>query len=308
MLAALPDDLLIHIFSFLNVPDILCFRQVSLIGRNPLHADLCSIQTCRRINGLSSLRIIWLNACTTNILEKFYPFPSIALDTISEAELERRTRHAYRLSLAWLSPPESWRPRTETSMQNTPATPISDIHFVPGREGRWLLTVSKGIWSVITLWDLLNGPSKVSEWSPKGAIFTGFVVNNDVASEGVVAIGTLQDRSVALAGSHAHSYMSPAGLESRYSASKMGSCSRSHKLTRRTSPLRCKATCWRFLATWIALSYTTGAQVPMRRSSHRNRSKVSYRCVFPSFSVGISDDFHDSTTIACTSSSRTRAS
>ncbi|GAW01368.1 hypothetical protein LENED_002960 [Lentinula edodes] len=95
-----PEDILISIFTFLNLPDILNIRQ-----------------TCRRLNDTANLKIVWLHTWETHILHKWYPFPAISselfeknsreicksdkgrtsIQNMSRAELEQRTRHAYRL-------------------------------------------------------------------------------------------------------------------------------------------------------------------------------------------------------------------
>ncbi len=48
---------------------------------------------------------------------------------------------------------------------------ISKINFIPGQQYRWLLTVFKWIWPVLTIWDI-NRQQKCSEWSAKGTVFT----------------------------------------------------------------------------------------------------------------------------------------
>ncbi|PBK61075.1 hypothetical protein ARMSODRAFT_673535 [Armillaria solidipes] len=70
-------------------------------------------------------------------------------------------------------------------------SPVSEIKFMPGREHRWLLTVSKGIWSVLTIWDIAHG-HKRSDLSPKGAIFTVVKLNADPQSEAGIAVSLSQ--------------------------------------------------------------------------------------------------------------------
>ena len=78
---------------------------------------------------------------------------------------------------------------------------ISEILFVPdptGHEGRCIVTVSKGIWCLICLWDIealdcrtettQTEPKEVGSWSPKGAIFTAIAVNSDCRSDASAAI------------------------------------------------------------------------------------------------------------------------
>jgi hypothetical protein len=52
-----------------------------------------------------------------------------------------------------------------------------------------MMTVSKSVWSVMAIWDIGEEDArKVCEWSPRGAIFTGFALNHDPNSAATVAI------------------------------------------------------------------------------------------------------------------------
>ncbi|KAG6918472.1 hypothetical protein DXG01_014099 [Tephrocybe rancida] len=107
---------------------------------------------------------------------------------MSVSELEKRTCHAYRLALRWrsghLSPP---RTLFISSISNIS---ISDVRFLPGRSGDWILTVSKSIWDVITIWDLSSekGMRRACEWSPRGGLFTGVAMNTDAGSDATLAV------------------------------------------------------------------------------------------------------------------------
>ncbi|TFK37200.1 hypothetical protein BDQ12DRAFT_685499 [Crucibulum laeve] len=170
---AINDDVLVYIFSFLEPPNILAMRQ-----------------TCRRMFAVSHLRIVWTNACNTHILQKGYPFPEIPLEKLSVPKLEKRTCHAYLLARKWLSEERGFR--AKKFIDATSSTSVSDVRFVPGREDL-LLTISKSIWSVITLWDVSAEPRKRCEWSPRGAIFNGFSLNSNPSSEATMAISILKD-------------------------------------------------------------------------------------------------------------------
>ncbi|PBK86083.1 hypothetical protein ARMGADRAFT_1086842 [Armillaria gallica] len=65
-------------------------------------------------------------------------------------DTEHRTRHAYRLASRWL-PGSPLTPKSEITFIGPP---VSEIKSIPGREHRWLLAVSKGIWSALTIYDL----------------------------------------------------------------------------------------------------------------------------------------------------------
>ncbi|SJL10796.1 uncharacterized protein ARMOST_14190 [Armillaria ostoyae] len=160
----LADDVLIYTISFLSVPDILLLRQ-----------------TCKRLHALTRLRIVWTNAFKLDIVSNDYPFP------LDDTDLEHRTRHAYRLASRWLAD----SPLTLKSETTFIGSPVSEIKFVPGRQHKWVLTVSKVIWSVLTIWDITR-QEKCSEWSPKGAIFTGVKLNADPDSEAAVVVSLSQ--------------------------------------------------------------------------------------------------------------------
>ncbi|GAW01369.1 hypothetical protein LENED_002959 [Lentinula edodes] len=200
-----PEDILISIFTFLNLPDILNIRQ-----------------TCRRLNDTANLKIVWLHTWETHILHKWYPFPAISselfeknsreicksdkgrtsIQNMSRAELEQRTRHAYRLG------------KRDIRWVVSPSIAITDIRFVrsvryssskldagPADESILVLSVSKGIWSVITIWDVpifLHGndnneprPRKCAEWSLKGGLFTGLCLSRDHGSEADLAVSVV---------------------------------------------------------------------------------------------------------------------
>ncbi|PBK61094.1 hypothetical protein ARMSODRAFT_1089932 [Armillaria solidipes] len=160
----LADDVLIYTIAFLSVPDILLLRQ-----------------TCKRLHALTRLRIVWTNAFKLDIVLNDYPF------SLDDNDLEHRTRHAYRLASRWLAD-TPLTPKSETTFIGSP---VSEIKFVPGRQHKWVVTVSKGIWSVLTIWDITR-QQKCSEWSSKGAVFTGVKLNADPESEASVAVSLSQ--------------------------------------------------------------------------------------------------------------------
>ncbi|PBK86153.1 hypothetical protein ARMGADRAFT_1169299 [Armillaria gallica] len=119
-------------------------------------------QRSKRFSALTGLHVVWLNSFKLNIASNDYPF------SLDNTELEHRTRHTTFIGLS-----------------------IYEIKFIPGRQHKWVLTVSKGIWSVLTIWDFARG-HKYSEWSPKGVIFTRAKLNADPESEAGVAVSLSQ--------------------------------------------------------------------------------------------------------------------
>lgn len=154
------------------------------------------------MNTISRQRIVWVNACTSNILDRGYPFPrAVPLDLMSVMELEIQTRHAHRLSSGWLSGFRIGRaPRMQLEFYARSSTGVKDVYFVPGHGGKFLLTISKGIWFVITVWDITgddpDGACKCSEWSPRGVIIKAIAFNTDKDSQATLALSVLKDGSV----------------------------------------------------------------------------------------------------------------
>ncbi|KAJ3800040.1 hypothetical protein GGU11DRAFT_774748 [Lentinula aff. detonsa] len=225
MLLDFPEDILIYLYTFLDVPNILCLRQ-----------------TCKRFNEISNLTIVWIHAWENHIFRKGYPFPPKfeaertersrprwRIQNMSRPELEQRTRHAYRLARKWLYeypiqtnlPDSTFKgpllpllPHRDINWVVTPSISITAVRFVrsvrrcpsnldteTADESILVLSVSKGIWSVLTIWDVpifLYGndntqhrPRKCAEWSPKGGLFTGLCLNRDHSSEADLAVSVV---------------------------------------------------------------------------------------------------------------------
>lgn len=151
---------------------------------------------------ISKLKTVWRTACIHHVLLEGFPFPNTHPSSIEMPELEHRTRHAVYLGKKHRSP--SCSIRKSRTWNANPSNPISDIHFIPGHDDRWLVTVSTGIWCEIACWDLQcsNGeePRKLCEWGPKGAILVSrnIAVNSDIQSPAQMAVGIIQNECVFL--------------------------------------------------------------------------------------------------------------
>ncbi|RPD63471.1 hypothetical protein L227DRAFT_521638 [Lentinus tigrinus ALCF2SS1-6] len=177
----LDDDILIQLFTLLPVASILILRQ-----------------TCTHFSQISRLRFVWQNVCRTQVLAHGYPFQCRRLARADAPELERLVRHALRLAAFWSTPSDA--PRRSVDFQASTGTGVSHVRLLPGRGGRYLLTVYKGIWSMISCWDLGSVPSapttptptptvtKVADWCPRNTIFSGFVVNTEPDSDAALAV------------------------------------------------------------------------------------------------------------------------
>lgn len=125
------------------------------------------------------------------------------VNQMSAAELEIATREALDRDHRLRSelPHNEYTPKTTGEWQANQNSAISEVLFVPdpnGHESRCIVTVSKGIWCMVCLWDIQvfganhegtqTKPTKVGWWSPKGAIFTAITVNADFRSEANAAV------------------------------------------------------------------------------------------------------------------------
>lgn len=159
-------------------------------------------QTCKRMQQVSALRIVWTNAYKQQILPRRYPFPDVSIEDLSVPDLERKILHAYRLGSWWSSEESSRSVAFESEFDATNGTPVSDVRFVPGHEGKWLLSVSKGIWSSISLWELSDThgvpPLKRFEWSPPNCRVQSFLVNGDTASDATLAVSLYHEGYVSI--------------------------------------------------------------------------------------------------------------
>ncbi|KAG1737153.1 uncharacterized protein EDB91DRAFT_1141214 [Suillus paluster] len=170
-LDSLDDDTLLGVFSALTVPDLLNLRQ-----------------TCRRLLVFSRQQIVWQNIASSQILQWGIPFSKKPISSFSVRDLEDRVRRAYHLGNAWKAPSIIFR---ASGFAASRGGPVQGIHFIPGYDRRWFVTVSQGIWSMITLWDR-GTLTQVTSWSPKKAVFSALAVNTSEDSEAALAVSLYQ--------------------------------------------------------------------------------------------------------------------
>lgn len=163
-------------------------------------------------------RVVWAHACSTHVISNGYPFPNTPLNQLSTRDLIHNTNHAYSLAKRWTAGVS--KPRQMKYISGTSGTSVSDVHFVPGHDDSLLLTISKVIWSVLDIWFIdSDNPQKVCEWSPRGAIFTGFALNSDKTSEATIAISIHLNEYVCFHLSHSPCRFKPMSIECRRSES-----------------------------------------------------------------------------------------
>lgn len=121
---------------------------------------------------------------------------------MSAPELEMAIREAldrnHRLRSG--SPRDGHEPKARVEWEANSSSAISEVLFVPdpsGHEAKCIVTVSKGIWCLISLWDIqaigqeheaTQSPKRVDSWSPKGAVFSAIAVNPDPRSKASAAV------------------------------------------------------------------------------------------------------------------------
>ncbi|KAH8092220.1 hypothetical protein BXZ70DRAFT_898340 [Cristinia sonorae] len=204
----LDDDVLIHIFGFLNLSSLLRIRQTS-----------------KRCLAISQLLVVWKNIFREDVLRPRYPYPPEALETNDAGYLEFLTRRSCQLASFWLSPTPSSPRLCHRFDTRTSGTGISEIRFIPGTRAQRVVLVSKGIWSVVSCWDLGVEPSvsstpsinprKIAEWRPSRVILTGFAVNSRSEADGLFAVGLNRggDHSIEILTLRAHQvHIDGAGL------------------------------------------------------------------------------------------------
>lgn len=145
---------------------------------------------------ISYSRIVWHNAYRHEVLGAGFPFPRSRLLSMDASALEHSVRRAHRIGQFWRS--STAHPRKITDFTTSVAAEVTSVRFLPGSQGTRVVTVTKGIWPKITCWEVpahVTPPQarKIAEWSPKGMIFTGFVVNSDADSQGMIAASLIDE-------------------------------------------------------------------------------------------------------------------
>ena len=113
---------------------------------------------------------------------------------MSNSDLEYETCRAFNLASWWISGLSAVRHTFR--VEATSGTFVREVRFMPGHAGEWILTLSKGIWDIMTIWGLNPDGGKLCEWSPRGALFKGMSLNSDPSSNGTVAMSVFKDGCV----------------------------------------------------------------------------------------------------------------
>ncbi|KAL6307286.1 hypothetical protein BKA93DRAFT_815975 [Sparassis latifolia] len=181
LLTSLPADVLLHICGELFVSDILSLRQ-----------------TCKLLESIGHERSVWNDALRIHVLCPGFPVPGLhgrPLASLSASELEGLTLRALRFRCNWTSPAPVCSRRVDIFPPTLSLSRARNllVQFLPGRENRWLLT--------ITLYDQQSAPRRyilqcwdVSVKEPVCvAVMTywnlvGISVNSDPTNPAVIAL------------------------------------------------------------------------------------------------------------------------
>ncbi|KAF8188673.1 hypothetical protein BJ912DRAFT_968162 [Pholiota molesta] len=156
------EDILVCIVSYLEPPDIL------RLGK-----------TCQRLHNFTSTRVVWVHAATSHVISRGFPFPDVDLDNLATPDLIAYTKRGSCLARRWLCGMSSVQSAVDIAAAS--GISVSDVRFVPGHDAL-LMTVSKSIWSAVSIWEMDDGIAS------RRAIFTGFAMNTDERSTATIAI------------------------------------------------------------------------------------------------------------------------
>ena len=200
----LPDDILLLIIGFVGVKEILTLRKVRKppcahpitdADPRPNYVTPRVVQTSKRLCSMTKLRWVWSNAMKKHVIDKGLPVPAAAgIEAVSASavDLESRTVHAAKFHENWYSD----RPTVRRSIvfhdeyheSASERPPVRQVLFLPGRDGQYLVTVTR--WTIIC-WEVpLQGGQayRVAEWpcEPFHHI-EKVVVNEDPESKATLA-------------------------------------------------------------------------------------------------------------------------
>ncbi|KAH9858667.1 hypothetical protein C2E23DRAFT_716722 [Lenzites betulinus] len=166
------------------------------------HVDIKDIlalrQTSRRLCSMSKLRWVWYDAMKRHVIQKGLPIPAASvadLKALDAAHLEHRAVHAAKFHDNWNSTHPVARKAIEFSAlsyvddqlpDDSQAAAVSHVSFLPGRNGKYLITV---VGRVLTCWEVPLGESeayRVAEWIAASKI-EQVIVNDDPKSDIVLA-------------------------------------------------------------------------------------------------------------------------
>ncbi|KAF9026288.1 hypothetical protein BDZ89DRAFT_1067639 [Hymenopellis radicata] len=201
---ALPADIFLCIFRFLNIADILRFRQV-----------------CRPLHDLARLKSVWHMLLRTQILARDIPFPSASadwLESLSSRELERLVRRAIRVRRNWTTAAPRATRQVEIQTSDITRSPaqqraIKELKLLHRGSHPYLLSATINVQTgtqhpllVIECWDIQRVPFCIAR---KHGPWAGSVLfNADPSFPPSVAIQGFNDVQILSLSTVAHSFNS----------------------------------------------------------------------------------------------------
>ena len=157
----IPVDVFLEVVPYLSIRDIFTIRQVCDTAMISV-LILILAQTCKSFLAVTRLRSVWSILVHTHVLEKDIPLPGLmgrSIGALPAEELERLTLAALRLRKRWTSPAPTPTKRITLRPIRKPGAAVA-LHFLPGRDNRWLLSLTLVDQSsmMIQCWDLRASP------------------------------------------------------------------------------------------------------------------------------------------------------
>ncbi|KAJ7065281.1 hypothetical protein C8F01DRAFT_1125023 [Mycena amicta] len=175
-LPVLPTDILLLIFKYLQVRDVIAFRQA-----------------CKRFLQVTRLRSVWLQLLDTHVTQKNIPIPRLdgrVPAMLTATELELCIADALRLHSIWTGPSPQPAGRRTFTTQTLGMAQVVSIHFL---RLRWLVSLTlttrdEERTHTIQCWDLLTDGDPICVARRTVSGLRGFRVNTDASHPGVLAI------------------------------------------------------------------------------------------------------------------------
>lgn len=211
----LPEDIILHILTFLNVQDILSLRSVSNSFLSIATAvDDRTLQTCIQLSKVTRLRWVWFDALARHVLSQglVVPKPMPDLNAASARDLERNTVRATRLHDNWSTACPVPRRKFEfdagalakfagvdidgddaDSSADKPHAGVSQVLCLPGSGGEVILSVLGRRHIVVARAPMGKSyATALAHWTaPEGHSNLEICANQDLASEATFAVTTI---------------------------------------------------------------------------------------------------------------------
>ncbi|KAH7921201.1 hypothetical protein BV22DRAFT_1132472 [Leucogyrophana mollusca] len=166
-----------------------------IIVHLPLKSVLILRQTSKSFLAVTQLRSLWALLLRIHVLRKNLPIPNLPdqpLSNFSAAELESATCRAISLRRNWASPAPKATRHINIIKGAEPDSRIIFLQFLPGRENRWLISVTMTARPrkfVVQCWDVaIEVPRCVAKLTHIDGPYGGVVINSDPLSPAMLVM------------------------------------------------------------------------------------------------------------------------